>query len=158
MLGTPNGGGGGLPTHTNGYYTNGINGNGHHATVTDSSAVLLRSPRALAARTLATEWAADFAAGWAALEADMAGWTEEQVHCLLTWLYVWAVEVDTQDRTLDPAVRYDAGQRLAASYAHVFAGATNRIGLIKSKVKSLIAVPLTTDDAAALESAIVERM
>lgn len=152
MLVTPNGGGG-LPAHANGVQP-GLNGNqnGHHATTTDSGA--LRSPQSLSARSLATEWAADFAAGWASLEADLAGWTDSQIRCLLTWLYVWAIEADSQDRNLEPAARYDAGQRLATNYANVYAGSTNRIGLIKSKVAALIAVPLTEADAAALEGLI----
>lgn len=148
------GGGGGLSDHANNFQSNGLNGNhnGHHATTTDSGA--LRSPQSLSARSLATEWAADFAAGWASLEADLAGWTDSQIRCLLTWLYVWAIEADSQDRNLEPAARYDAGQRLATNYANVYAGSTNRIGLIKSKVAALIAVPLTEADAAALEGLI----
>lgn len=156
ILVTPNGGGGSYPNGLNGnsLKANGFNGNGHHATTHPGA---LRSEKSLSARTLATDWAADFAAGWASLEKDLAGWTDEQAHCLLTWLYVWAIEVDSQDRNLDPVARFDAGQRYQASYANVYAGATNRIGLIKSKVAALIAVPLTDDDAAELERLIEER-
>lgn len=122
--------------------------NGHHATFPDSGA--LRSPQSLSARSLATEWAAGLAAGWASLERDLAGWTDDQVRCLLTWLYVWALEADSQDRNLDVVDRYDAGQRYQANYANVYAGSTNRIGLIKSKVAASIAVPLTEADTASL--------
>lgn len=152
ILVTPNGGGGG--PHVNGFGANGngFNSNGHHAPFPDSGA--LRSPQSLSARSLATEWAADFAAGWASLETDLAGWTDSQIRCLLTWLYVWAIEADSQDRNLEPVARYDAGQRLTTNYANVYAGSTNRIGLIKSKVAALIAVPLTEADAAALDECI----
>jgi len=153
ILVTPNGGGG-AEHSANSLNANGLNGNhnGHHAVPNDSGA--LRSPQSLSARSLAIEWAADFAAGWASLEADLAGWTDGQIRCLLTWLYVWAIEADSQDRSLEPAARYDAGQRLATNYANVYAGSTNRIGLIKSKVAALIAVPLTEADTAALNGLI----
>lgn len=154
MLVTPNGGGG-LPTQANGngnHFKGNHNRNGHHATTNDSGA--LRSDNSLSARSLATEWAADFAAGWASLETDLAGWTDAQVRCLLTWLYVWAIEADSQDRNLDPPARYDAGQRYQAHYANVYAGSTNRIGLIKSKVAAGVAVPLTETDTVALNNLI----
>lgn len=108
-------------------------------------------------RTLASEWAGDFAAGWASLESDLAGWDDDQVRVLLTWLFVWAIDADSQDRTLDPDQRLAAGQRYERHYANVYAGATNRIGLIKSRVKALIAVPLVEDDAEILERRIHER-
>ncbi len=153
ILVTSNGGGGGQP---NGFHANGIkvilDSNGYHAMTSDSGA--LRSEKSLSARSLATEWASDFAAGWASLERDMAGWTDAQVRCLLTWLYVWAIETDSQDRSLEPADRYDAGQRYQANYANVYAGSTNRIGLIKSKVAAGLSVPLTEADAVALEECI----
>lgn len=155
ILVTSNGGGG--LHHVNSAQSSGSNGNhnGHHAVTADSDA--LRSPQSLSARTLAKEWAADFAAGWASLEADLAGWTNAQVRCLLTWLYVWAIEADSQDRNLEPVVRYDASQRLATNYANVYAGSTNRIGLIKSKVMAGVAVSLTEADTAALEGIIEQR-
>ena len=139
----------GQPPNSNG------NNNGHHPP-TDTSAVV-RSPISLAMRMLASEWAGDYASGWASLESDLVGWDDDQVRALLTWLYVWLIEDAGSNRSISAYERADWTQHYERHYASVYAGATNRIGLIKSKVKLQITAPLTDDDVAGLDAAIEER-
>lgn len=108
-------------------------------------------------RMLASEWAGDFAGGWASLESDLAGWDDDQVRVLLTWLYVWLLEEAGQNRSIDPRERADWALHYERHYTNVYAGATNRIGLIKSKVKLCITAPLIDEDIAGLDAAIQER-
>lgn len=157
------GGGGGEGFHANGLAkilngqppnSNGYNGHGQPATHTSAVA---RSPLSLAMRTLASEWAGDFANGWASLEADLAGWDDDQVRALLTWLYVWLLEEAGRNRSIDPRERADWAAHYERHYASVYAGVTNRIGLIKSKVKLQITAPLIDSDTVGLDAAIEER-
>ena len=133
----------------------GFHANGHHPPPHTSAPP--RSPISLSMRTLATDWVADFAAGWASLESDLAGWDDDQVRALLTWLYVWLIEDAGNNRSISPYERADWTQHYERHYISVYAGVTNRIGLIKSKVKLRITAPLTDDDVAGLDAAIKER-
>lgn len=138
----------GQPPNSNGH-------NGHHPPPHTSASP--RSPISLSMRTLATDWVADFAAGWASLESDLAGWDDDQVRVLLTWLYVWLIEDAGNNRSISPYERADWTAHYERHYASVYAGVTNRIGLIKSKVKLQITAPLTDDDVVGLDAAIKER-
>jgi hypothetical protein len=154
------GGGGvhanGLAKTLNGQPPNSNSNNNGHRPPPDTSAVV-RSPISLAMRMLASEWAGDFASGWASLEGDLAGWDDDQVRALLTWLYIWLIEDAGSNRSISAYERADWTQHYERHYASVYAGATNRIGLMKSKVKFKITAPLIDDDVAGLDAAIEER-
>lgn len=140
---------------TNGQPPNSNGHNGHHPPPHTSAPP--RSPISLSMRTLATDWVADFAAGWASLESDLAGWDDDQVRALLTWLYVWLIEDAGNNRSISPYERADWTAHYERHYASVYAGVVNRVGLIKSKVKLRITAPLTDDDVVGLDAAIKER-
>jgi hypothetical protein len=84
---------------------------------------------------------------WSGADRDLAGWDDEQIHCLLTWLRVLLFEAMGQNGALNRREQEFYRQHYATHYGDLFAGVNNRVGLIKRKVAQRVEVALLAADA-----------
>ena len=101
-------------------------------------------------RQLAGDQIAALLPAWSGADGDLAGWDDEQIHCLLTWLRVLLFEAMGQNGALNRREQEFYRQHYATHYGDLFAGVNNRVGLIKRKVAQRAEVALLAADVADL--------
>lgn len=113
-----------------------------HAAAVHAAAV----ERSVRWRQLAVDQIEVLLPAWSGADGDLAGWDDEQVHCLLTWLRVLLFEAMGQNGALNRREQEFYRRYYATHYGDLFAGVNNRVGLIKRKVAQRVEVVLLEED------------